>query len=110
MNSWNLQIKDAKVIRLPQDWGHMLKLILATFSTEEIEERLFKLQEWKLGKNTSENQVNEKHFSTYKEVIQSKHMDVLMQIKSLQSIHGGHRPPSLIWLLEWKWVLGTPLL
>jgi hypothetical protein len=64
----------------------MLKLILATFSTEEIEERLFKLQEWKLGKNTSENQVNEKHFSTYKEVIQSKHMDVLMQIKSLQCV------------------------
>jgi hypothetical protein len=42
----------------------MLRLILATFPTKEIEERLFKSQERKWGKNTSENQENEKHFST----------------------------------------------
>jgi hypothetical protein len=49
MNSWDLQIEGAKAIRLSQDWGHMLRLILATFSMEEIEERLFKSQEWKSG-------------------------------------------------------------
>jgi hypothetical protein len=48
MNSWNHQIEGAKAIRLPQDWGHMLRLILATFPTEEIEARLFKSQERKL--------------------------------------------------------------
>jgi hypothetical protein len=48
MNSQNLQIKGAKAIRLPQDRGHMLMLILAIFPVEEIEERLFKLQEQKL--------------------------------------------------------------
>ncbi len=64
MNSQNLQIKGAKAIRLPQDWGHMLRLILATFPMEEIEERLFKSQEQKSGKNTSKNQENKKHFST----------------------------------------------
>jgi predicted glycosyltransferase involved in capsule biosynthesis len=53
---------------------------------EEIEERHIKSQEQKSGKNKSENQVNEKHFSTSKEVIQSKQMDVLMQIKSLQGV------------------------
>jgi hypothetical protein len=47
MNSWNLQIKGDKAIRLPQDWGHMLRLILATFPMEEIKERLFKSQERK---------------------------------------------------------------
>jgi hypothetical protein len=50
MNSWNLQIEGAKAIRLPQDWGHMLRLILATFPTEEIEAWLFKSQERKSGK------------------------------------------------------------
>jgi hypothetical protein len=45
MNSQNLQIEGAKVIRLPQDWGHMLRLILATFVMEEIEAKLFKSQE-----------------------------------------------------------------
>jgi predicted glycosyltransferase involved in capsule biosynthesis len=64
----------------------MLRLILATFPMEEIEERHIKSQEQKSGKNKSENQVNEKHFSTSKEVIQSKQMDVLMQIKSLQGV------------------------
>jgi hypothetical protein len=49
MNSRNLQIEGANTIRLPQDWGHMLKLILATFPTEEIKERLFKLQGQKSG-------------------------------------------------------------
>jgi hypothetical protein len=52
MNSRNLQIDGAKVIRLHQDWGHMLRLILATFPTEEIEARLFKSQEWKLGQKS----------------------------------------------------------
>jgi hypothetical protein len=42
----------------------MLRLILATFPTEEIEERLFKLQERKSGQNTSENQEIKKYFST----------------------------------------------
>jgi hypothetical protein len=50
MNSQNLQIKGAKAIRLPQDWGHMLRLILTTFLMEEVEERLFKSQERKSGK------------------------------------------------------------
>ena len=49
MNSRNLQIKVAKAIRLTQDWGHMLRLILATFPMEEIEARLFKSQEQKSG-------------------------------------------------------------
>jgi hypothetical protein len=49
MNSQNLQIEGAKAIRLPQDWGHILRLILVTFSTEEIEERIFKSQEQKSG-------------------------------------------------------------
>jgi hypothetical protein len=49
MNSWNIQIKGAKTIILPQDWGHMLRLILAIFSIKEIEERHLKLQEWKPG-------------------------------------------------------------
>jgi hypothetical protein len=49
MNSQNLQIECAKAIRLPQDWGHMLRLILATFPTEEIEAGLFKSQAWKSG-------------------------------------------------------------
>ncbi len=49
MNSRNLQIEGAKAIRLPQDWGHMLRLILTTFPIEEIEERLFKSQEQKSG-------------------------------------------------------------
>jgi hypothetical protein len=49
MNSQNLQIKNAKAIRLPQDWGHVLRLILPTFPTEEIEARLFKSQEQKSG-------------------------------------------------------------
>jgi hypothetical protein len=49
MNSQNLQIEGAKAIRLPQDWGHMVGLILAKFSKEEIEERLFKSQERKSG-------------------------------------------------------------
>jgi hypothetical protein len=42
MNSQNLQIEGANAIRLPQNWGHMLRLILATFPIEEIEEKLFK--------------------------------------------------------------------
>jgi hypothetical protein len=42
MNSQNLQIKGAKAIGLPQDWGHMFRLILATFSMEEIEGKLIK--------------------------------------------------------------------
>jgi hypothetical protein len=45
MNSQNLQIKSAKAIRLPQDWEHMLRLILAIFPMEEIKVRLFKSQE-----------------------------------------------------------------
>jgi hypothetical protein len=49
MYSWNLQIEGANAIRLPQDLGHMLRLILVTFSMEEIEERLFKSQERKSG-------------------------------------------------------------
>jgi hypothetical protein len=49
MNSRNLQIKGAKAIWLPQGWGPMLRLILATFPMEEIKERLFKSQERKLG-------------------------------------------------------------
>jgi hypothetical protein len=49
MNSWNLQIDGAKAIRLPQDWGNMLRLILATCPMEEIKERLLKLQERKSG-------------------------------------------------------------
>ncbi len=49
MNSRNLQIKGAKAIRLPQHWGHMLRLILATFPMKEIKERLFKSQELKSG-------------------------------------------------------------
>jgi hypothetical protein len=36
MNSRNLQIKGAKAIGLPPDWGHMLRLILATFAMEDI--------------------------------------------------------------------------
>jgi hypothetical protein len=47
MNSRNLQIEGANVIRLSQDWGHMLRLILPTFPMEEIEERFFKSQEQK---------------------------------------------------------------
>jgi hypothetical protein len=35
------------------------------------------------AKNTFKNQVNEKDFSTKKDVIQPKHTNVLMQIKSL---------------------------
>jgi hypothetical protein len=42
MNSRNLQIKGAKAIGLPQDCGHMLRLVLATFPMEEIEEKLLK--------------------------------------------------------------------
>jgi hypothetical protein len=42
MNLQNLQIEGAKAIRLPQDWWHVLSLVLATFPMEEIEERLFK--------------------------------------------------------------------
>jgi hypothetical protein len=42
MNSRNLQIQGAKSIGLPQDWSHMLRLILATFRIEEIEEKLLK--------------------------------------------------------------------
>jgi hypothetical protein len=38
------------------------------------------------AKNTFKNQVNEKDFSTKKDVIQPKHMNVLMQIKSLQGV------------------------
>jgi hypothetical protein len=49
MNSQNLQIEGAKAIRLPQDWGHMLSFILATFPTKEIEARLLKSEERKLG-------------------------------------------------------------
>jgi hypothetical protein len=49
MNSQNLQIDGAKAISLPQNWGCMLRLILATFPMEEIEERLFKAQERKSG-------------------------------------------------------------
>jgi hypothetical protein len=49
MNSQNLKIEGTKAIILPQDWGHMLRLILATFPMEEIEERLFKSHEQKLG-------------------------------------------------------------
>jgi hypothetical protein len=49
MNSRNLQIDGTKGIRLPQDQGHMWRLILATFPMEEIEERLFNSQEPKLG-------------------------------------------------------------
>jgi hypothetical protein len=47
MNSWILQIEGAKAIRLPQHWGHILRLILATFPMDEIEERFFKSQERK---------------------------------------------------------------
>jgi hypothetical protein len=49
MNSWNLQIEGVEAVRLPQDWGHMLRFVLATFHIEEIEERLFKSQEGKSG-------------------------------------------------------------
>jgi hypothetical protein len=63
MNSRHLQIDGAKSIRLLQDLGHILRLILATFPMEEIE-GLFKSQQRKLPKNTSEHQENEKHFST----------------------------------------------
>jgi hypothetical protein len=49
MNSRNGQIEGAKAIILPQDWGHIVKLILAIFPTEEIEERLLKSKERKSG-------------------------------------------------------------
>ena len=49
MNSRNLQIEGAKAIELPQDWDHMLRLILATFPTKEIEENLLKTLERKSG-------------------------------------------------------------
>jgi hypothetical protein len=55
MNSRNFQIKYAKVIRLPQDWGHKLRLILVTFPKEEIKARLFKSQEWKSGQKYLHN-------------------------------------------------------
>jgi hypothetical protein len=47
MNSRHLQIDGAKSIRLLQDLGHILRLILATFPMEEIE-GLFKSQQRKL--------------------------------------------------------------
>jgi hypothetical protein len=49
MNLLNLQIECPKSISLPQDWGHMLRLILATFPIEEIKARLFRSQEWNLS-------------------------------------------------------------
>jgi hypothetical protein len=49
MNSRHLQIDGAKSIRLLQDLGHILRLILATFPMEEIE-GLFKSQQRKLAK------------------------------------------------------------
>jgi hypothetical protein len=64
MNTQNIQIEGAKAIILPQDWGHMLRLILATFPTKEIEERLFNSQKQKSCQKYLQNQVNEKHFST----------------------------------------------
>jgi hypothetical protein len=63
MNSWNLHIEGAKAIRLPQDSGHMLRLIVATFLMEEIEEVLFKSKNKNQVKNTSKNQEIKKHFS-----------------------------------------------
>jgi Mg2+ and Co2+ transporter CorA len=64
----------------------MLRLFLATFAMEEIEEKLLKSQNQKLGQNATENQEKEKHGSTMKEVIQSKSTVILMQIKSLQGM------------------------
>jgi hypothetical protein len=49
MNSQNLQIKGAKAIGLPQHWGHMLSLILATFPMEETKEKFLKSWNRKLG-------------------------------------------------------------
>jgi hypothetical protein len=49
MNSQNLQSKGAKAIGLPQDWGHMLRLILASFPMEKIEEKLLKSWNQKSG-------------------------------------------------------------
>jgi hypothetical protein len=86
MNSQNLQIKGTKAIGLLQDWSHMLRLILATFSMEEIEEKLLRSQNQKSDQNTSENQEKEKHDSARYEMIQSKSTTILMQIKSLQGV------------------------
>jgi hypothetical protein len=42
----------------------MTRLILAPKPMEEIDEKLLKLRDKKLGKNTSKNHKNEKHCST----------------------------------------------
>jgi hypothetical protein len=53
---------------------------------KEIKEKLLKSRDWKLGKNTSENNEKEKLSSAQKEMIQSKSIAILMRIKSLQGV------------------------
>jgi hypothetical protein len=64
MNSRNLQIKGAKAIGLPPDWGHMLRLILATFAMEDIKKNFSNREIKNQAKNTSKNQEKEKHDRT----------------------------------------------
>jgi hypothetical protein len=50
----------------------------------------------RIGPKIFKNHENEKQCSATKEMNQHKSMTILMQINSLQPIHGGHRPPSTI--------------
>jgi hypothetical protein len=56
----------------------------STKPIEGIDEKLLKSQDKKSGQNTFQNHENKKHCSTRYEMILLKHMNVLMQIKSLQ--------------------------
>jgi hypothetical protein len=62
MNKRNIQIEAAKAIRLPQDGGHMLRLILETFLMEEIEDSSNHKNENR-AKNSSKNQENKKYIN-----------------------------------------------
>jgi hypothetical protein len=60
MNSWNLEIECPKSIRLPQDWGHLFRLILATFPMEEIKEKLLTSWNKKSGQKYLRKSLNRK--------------------------------------------------
>jgi hypothetical protein len=64
----------------------MMRLILAPKSMEGIEEKLLKSWDRKIGPKISKNCKNEKRCSSLGDMIQSKSMPILKQIKCLQGV------------------------
>jgi hypothetical protein len=64
----------------------MMRLILVPNSMEEIEEKLLKSQEHKIGRKYSKNDKKRKIGYTLGDEIQSQRLAILMKIKCLQGV------------------------